>query len=291
MKKTSILSLFCVLLALASAGCKANETADDSMETTEAASQEETIVRTLGYITGHGETDTAELTKMFAQLETDGYTWETLTLTEIPAALGGLILSDPKEDLTREELSALDEYMDAGGQVLLLMPASDADTRFKYLEQFLEEYCIALDYQIVSETSSVNMVNDDPYFLTGSLVSYPSGMTLYSDNVTTFSPFMRNARCFHIVYGESYNASLIDCMVQTGDTAVGTPWGGVEDDPLTYEGEALDLMVYSQNKDRSYSAVVAVGSNDFLLDEHYDEETSKCMTDFIYSTLDWFMRY
>ncbi len=289
--KRKLFSILCAAMLLAAVGCQKQETTS-TPDSTEVTS--DTVVVTpahYGYLTGHGETDTSELTRFFAQLKADGHTCEEITISEVNGEYDGLILCAPQEDITKEELDALDIYMDSGGQVLLLMPASIADTRYKYLGQFLEEYCITLDYDLVSETSAGNMVNNDEEFIVCQKVAMPDTFAAYNDDLSSCSPFMRHARSFHVTYKTGFYSMLLDSMIQSNTSAIGTPCGGVEDDPIAYEDEALNLMVYSQDKERKYSAIVAIGANDFLLDEHYDEETSRCMVSYVYSTLMWFEQY
>ncbi len=286
--KRKLLSILCAAMLLAAAGCQEQEAASTADPTETTAETAEMNSGHYGYLTGHGETDPGTLTKFFARLEADGHTCEEITISDVTEEFDGLILSAPEEDITKEELDALDIYMDGGGHVLLLMPASISDTRYKYLGQFLEDYCITLDYDLINETASSNMVSNDSEFIACQKVALPDTFVAYDDVYSATNPFMRHARSFHVTYRTGFYSMLIDTMVQTNTTAVGTPCGGVEDDPVSYEGEALKVMIYSQDKERAYSSVVAVGANDFLLDEHYDEETSSCMISYVYSTLAWF---
>lgn len=298
MTRKRMLSAACALLLLACAGCKEKETADSSQisDTTQPAT-ESAEPGIIGYVTGHGETDPAELTAFQTALESRNYTFGAVTLDALPPKMDALILSDPEEDLTKEELEALDVYMDAGGQLLLLMPASDSDTRFKYLGQLLEEFCITLDYDLVTETAQNNMVGGDETFIVGTPVTIPITMVLEAD-ASTYTPFLQNARSFHLNSGSfvldggvDFYSFLVDSIVQSGTTAIGAPCGGQEDDPETYENEPLNLMLYSQNKDRNYSSVVCIGANQFLLNENFEAETSRSMLGYVYSTLDWFLQY
>ncbi len=301
MNRKRILSLTCALLLAACTGCKENgtETSSPSAGTTQPATQPATEAAPgiLGYVTGHGETDIAELDAFQAALEARNFTFGTVTLDALPPKMDALILSAPTGDFTKAELDVLDAYMDEGGQILMLLPASDAETRFKYLGQFLEEYCITLDYNLVTETNQGNMVRGEESFIVGTPVTIPTTMRLDAQ-ASANAPFLQNARSFHLLSSSAYlgegtdfDSFLIDSIVQSGTTAVGTPFGGQEDDPETYEGQPLNLMLYSQNKDRNYSSVVCIGANQFLLDDQFDEETSSSMLGYVYSTLDWFMQY
>ncbi len=283
----------CMLLACMLTACEGEqaESGSTAESVTEALTEEPTEPGKLCYITGHGETDSAELGSFIAQVETDGYTWEEITLSAIPADADVLILCAPQEDITVEELTELDTYMDGGGHVLLLMPANDTEIRYKYLSNFLEKFCLVMDYDCVKETDTSRMLEQDPLFIQADYVNCPDNMPQYSADATESTTYLKNARSFYFTYADSYGSMKMDAVLQSAETAVGEPFGGTEDDPLTYEGEKLTLMAFARDEKRLNASVVVAGASNFLMDEYYGTEGAAAPVSLVHSMLSWFMIY
>lgn len=290
-KMTAFCAACCLLTGLAACG---NTTTPPTASQEEAAATEATtekIFTEICYVTGHGETDPANYSAFRTQLEADGFTWTEITLDAIPAEADALIISAPQEDITPEELAFLDEYMDTGGNVVMLHPASDKALRYKYLDRFMEEFCIVFDYDILSETDEGNYVGEDEHFIFTDLISYPDTMPLYGTAVGTGQSYLPNARSLYLTYAEHYGSVKMDVMLRTSETVVGTPYGGVEDDPLTYEETSLPVMAFARDDKRKNACVIAVGANEFLTDANYMSEHTDAACALIHSSFDWFATY
>ena len=188
--------------------------------------------------------------------------------------------------MTSEELQKLDLYMDQGGHVLLLMPANESETRFKYFERFLEEYCVLMDYDRIEETSKARMSGEDPTHILIDQIHAPLGMSIQPETAER-ALYLRNVRSFHFAVMDNFDSIQQDLMLRTAGTAAGIPCGGTADDPETFEGEALTTMLYSRNDQRQNSFVVCVGASDFLEDAQYDLETSKSAQDYVFAAFEW----
>lgn len=272
-----------LLLALSclTAGCARTAVKPDSQPVSEA------LPVTLCYLEGHGTADPDELSAFSQQLKDDGYTWETSGFSDFSADADVLIICGPTEDITETEFSAIDSYLDGGGRILLCMPAAEDPVRFKYLDKILAEFCIEMDYNIVSETDDSRTYRQDPYWVQTDMLSYPTTMTLYSDDTINYPAYFRNARSFRITCFENFSALRLDTMLCTADTARGTPFGGMEKDPISYENEPLALMAYSYDDTRNTCALVAMGSYEFLTDALYHERSSIGSLAWTYSALGW----
>lgn len=290
-KKTAVLlTLLCMAGGFSGCQKKAPPSAYDPTEAVSAETQMSAEIQYSGnlcYLEGHGTADAGEMTQFVSQLESDGYTWTVSSFSEIPEETDVLILCAPREDITSDELKMLDAYLDEGGRILLFMEADESNTRYKYLERLLEEFCIEMDYDKVTETDDFRMYDDDPAWIQADMISYPSTMRLYSDAAANGIPYFRNARSFRITCFDNFNALRLDTMLVTAVSAVGTPFGGVEEDPITFENEKLGLMVYSYDDTRNVSAMVAVGSYDFLTDAYYGTESALSSTAWVHSVLSW----
>lgn len=296
------LAAACTLLAALLTGCQQAEpqepqnlqsipdrSAPDMDKVQEALSTtEETKPGLVYYITDHETVSTSDVSHFLTFLEETGYTLETDTLMKLPIEADAVILNSPREDITAEELAYLDSYMDEGGHILFLMPADERELRYKNLELLLDEYCIEMDYDILSETLLMNTINEDPEHLQMTEIGEPTGMVI---NVQNMPLYMHQARSFHLVFRDNYSAIKQDAMLETLETAIGTPYGGTEDDPLSYEGEQIMTMVYSRNDQRMNSTIIAVGSSDFLLDENCTADSSLRMLEWTYASIDWFVNF
>ncbi len=255
-------------------------------ETTEAATiQEERISADIFYLTDHHTQNPAELSKFRRQLTTDGFIWNECTLSELPADAGILIYNSPEEDLTSEEVQALQPFFDAGGDMLVLLPASESNTRYKFLNNLLETFSIQIDYDRITEPEK------DSNFTLLQIIGMPERMLAYEDSMSVKPVYMQNMRSFHMLGDYATDELFIDTMLQTSADVIGEPCGGMEDDPLTYENEKLNVLLYSRDAVRNNASVVVCGAADFLEDKNFDADTSKNAQNWIYSSLQWFSTY
>lgn len=238
------------------------------------------------YVNDHGTTDTGVLTQFMGKLSECGYTVQEDALASLPMNADAVVISAPQEDMTSEELQKLDLYMDQGGHVLLLMPANESETRFKYFERFLEEYCVLMDYDRIEETSKARMSGEDPTHILIDQIHAPLGMSIQPETAER-ALYLRNVRSFHFAVMDNFDSIQQDLMLRTAGTATGIPCGGTADDPETFEGETLTTMLYSRNDQRQNSFVVCVGASDFLEDAQYDLETSKSAQDYVFAAFEW----
>lgn len=91
------------------------------------------------YTSGHGENTFS--TSVYDLLDKNNYEEEELNLlmaTEIPSDCDLLFMYAPAKDLTEDELKMVQDYMAAGGDVMILLGAMD--TEAPNLDAFLSEY-------------------------------------------------------------------------------------------------------------------------------------------------------
>ncbi|MDE5755215.1 MAG: GldG family protein [Oscillospiraceae bacterium] len=298
-------SFLCLALCLFLAGCstgdadsmdvrKSLESEADAQTTQEYSdSQEEELPqsttepapRELYYITSSQTQDTADLTAFIDRIRTDGYNWHEVAVSELPADAGAVILNSPQEDLSAEDFTILEEYMNTGGRIFVLLPASESETRYKYLDRLLEEFYIRFDYNLVTDEAHI-LEND---YIQMQAINYPDRFLFADESMENGIVYMRNARSFHhLPQGEN---TIYDAMLQTFDTASGLPYGGVEDDPEIYESEKMDVMIFCREEIKKNACVVVMGSSDFLLDENYEDHYAKPAQNWAYSAIDWLYNY
>lgn len=240
------------------------------------------------YLDGHGTMDAGELSKFTSDLAEMNFVWNVCDFESIPADADMLILNSPTEDITSEEMKRFDSFLDDGGRILFLLPANDSPVRYNHIEQILEKFCIIMDYDCITETEGYRMNDDTAEWVMLDYLSRPSTMSMYLESTLDGTPFVRHARSFQISGGTHFQELRVDALLRTADTAVGTPFGGEFDDPLSYENQPLPVMLYSYDDTRNTCAVVVVGANSFLTDSEYMSPSSQTMTEWIYTILNWF---
>ena len=290
MKKRILIPL--LLCAALLTGCSGNSQSEAELPPMDSLIQEEqpqaapSYTGLIYYVTDHGTPDPAQMKRLQADLEAEGHTWQADVLAKVPAASDTiLVLNAPAEDITEQDLKALDTFFDAGGHMLLLMPANDTQMRYKYLERALEEYCIRMDYDLVTDAAEGHSIKGTNAVLINSIPA-PEGMSP-GEAAYTAPLMMNDVRSFSFFYTEGYGSIHMDALLETDVTAVGTPFGGVEEDPETFEGKALMTMLYAYDDKRNNASVVAVGAADFLSDAKYDDTFSEKPRTWVTAAITW----
>lgn len=279
--------LSALLLAAALLCCGCSQTpAESSVAETLPEITEPPVPALIYYVTDHETVSTGQITNFQSRIEEKGHVFRADALDALPADADLVILNAPRTDLTADEVTQLDSYMAEGGHLLLMMPSDESETRYKYLERFLDEYCIQMDYDIIRETDENSMLGGDAYHPLIQQISAPDGMTIVPE--TAERPlYLNRCRSFHFLAKDNFSFMRQDAMLETATTAVGEPCGGVQDDPLTYEDEMLMTMLYSRDTSKHNAFVVCVGASDFLSDENFTLETSLSAQDYVFAAIDW----
>jgi hypothetical protein len=120
-------------------------------------------------IGGHGEVDVSPLTEL---LRMNAWELRALnTMTEaIPQEAGLLILAAPGRDLSLEELSGIDAFLEGGANRIFLYLSSyaqpgqgDNPLGLPNLDAFLAEWGVAVEPGIVFETNEARIIGNSPY--------------------------------------------------------------------------------------------------------------------------------
>ncbi|MBD5144262.1 MAG: hypothetical protein HDT22_11800 [Ruminococcus sp.] len=282
----------CLLASIVLTGCSKSNTdiptslEDESeQEQSETQSTTEPVPRNLYYITSNHTQDISGLNAFVDKIKTDGYEFHEITISELPEDAEAVIYNSPEEDMTSEEYAILDNYMNTGGHMLILLPASESETRYKYLGRLLEQFYIRLDYDLITDNANAQ----DNNYIQIQAINYPDRFVFTDNSMENGIVYLRNSRSFHhMPQGEN---TYYDSMLQSFETAIGTPWGGIQDDPETYEEENLPVMIYCREEERNNACLIAMGSSDFLLDENYEDTFAKSAQNWAYSAIDWLYNY
>ncbi|MBR0485204.1 MAG: GldG family protein [Oscillospiraceae bacterium] len=260
------------------------------------------------FLTGHGEkTISSDYTTFNSNMKNRNYNAQELNLSlekAIPEDTAMLILAAPKSDLSNDETRLINDYLDNGGNICFLMSPNKEKVKYKNIESIMNDFGIAMDYDIVKETDSARYVNGDPYTYQVSIVrndseSYSVDLTSELADMTDngYFAFMSDSRSFYN-YPNSDDYSLeVGSLLQTvsttdeyGDsvsTAVGEIYGAT--DPLAEEitGYPLDLAMYSTSTLRNGAKVLAMGNAEFIDDVNVSQDYMIIPVYLMLSSMSW----
>ncbi len=144
---------------------------------------------TVYFLTGHGEkTIENDFSFFVSKIKANDYAVEELDLDKegaVPSNAKIIYLAGPQQDITAKEKDLLLEYADNGGSLSFLLDPCDTEGRFYNIEAVMEYFGLILDYNIVTESSFENMLDNnegkqvEEYFR----VDYPAGAK-YNDEFT-----------------------------------------------------------------------------------------------------------
>lgn len=148
--------------------------------------------KTVYFVTGHGERAIADREKsgysgLKEALEKANYVVKdlNLALSAVPKDASTVVIADPKKPLFKEEISALEDYLDNGGRVLVLLSPFDDGG----LTDFLKTYGYDISNDIVIDQVS-RMFGGD--YLIPVINSYGHHEISEDFNLMSFFPLARS---------------------------------------------------------------------------------------------------
>jgi hypothetical protein len=273
---------------------------------------------TLYFLTGHGEQSLEDnYTQLIANLSNYNYAAKTLDLsqeTAVPDDAAILVEAAPTEDITDAEKEMIDDYLDKGGNITFLMSPVKDNIKFSNIEDIMAEFCIAMDYDRVYETDSSLHADGDAYTIMCNLTEvsddedttddeYSEYIDITAVNTSTdssidltsglidngFDTYMPESRSFYEVYTENFSTMSLNTLITANTTAVGEPYGGINDDPddITNEVNGLTLAMYSMDNSRNEAKIVCFGSADFITDDSLEDGYFVNPVYLLLSTVSW----
>ena len=159
--------------------------------------------RTVYFLTGHGEHDTAGSARdgystIYQALGAENYKTDTLALAqkpEVPSNATVLVIAGPRTDLLQGELDAIKQYLDRGGKLLVMLdpPDKDGQVPLTNVIALLKDWGIEAGNDIVVDTSGVGQLlgaNE----VTPVAVRYPAHPIVERFRVITAYPLARSIK-------------------------------------------------------------------------------------------------
>lgn len=262
---------------------------------------------TVYFLTGHGEKSIEDEYLVYAnRLKANTYDVKELNLDEvsaIPANAEIICIAGPQTDITDNEKTLLKGYLSNPvnpGSVAFFMAPCDTEGTFDNIEEILYEYGLTMDYNLVKETNTVNMLYDiknkqlpEIMRIHYMLPSEDLKVDLTTDVITLcneggFSAGISNTRSVGRIpddkfpqYEQFERASLIENIPGDSETVEGmTTYSGYTTESIAMggdnvtaaeaerlTGDQLAYAYYSHNKTND-SKIVLFGSTDMIDAEH-----------------------
>jgi len=154
-----------------------------------------TEVKTIGFLSGHGEPDLNKELKNVQGLLQDHYSCRSIDTKKdksIPADVAALVVASPKE-LTGREKYLIDQYLMSGGRVLFFIDTIVMDERrlaatplASPLLDLLEHYGVKLKNELVLDRSNANASFQSGYYTIS--VPYPFWVKILRENFDQDNP-------------------------------------------------------------------------------------------------------
>lgn len=251
------------------------------------------------FLTGHGEKSIEDdYTQFRKNLKNYNYDAKELNLTTaeaVPEDAAIIIVAAPQTDITDAEKEKIEDFLDNGGNLSLLMSPNDKDFDYTNIEDIMAQYGIAMDYNIVSETDSSRHVAGDDKQIMVNLVDCSSNEDTNVADLTSelieqassIIPYMPASRSFYELSSVENRTDLTICpLIETYDSAIGKPYGGTAVDPDETAGY-LYLAAYSQDRARNDSKLVVMGNAEFIDDENVKDDYVIIPTMLYSRTITW----
>lgn len=250
---------------------------------------------TVYFLTGHGEKTLADnYTQFQKNLENYNYQAESLLLSEVDAVpddAAMIIVAAPTSDISDDDKEKIDAYLDEGGNLSLMMTPNAGQFNYTNLDLIMEDFCVIMDYDRVTETDATMHVSGDDSTIQCNLVEVDSdseAADLTSALVDEgLIPYMSESRSFYYISSSNnYSRMTTASLLTTNTTAVGEPYGGEYDTTKITESELI-LAGYSQDNSRNAAKLSFFGNADFIDDTHVEDSRYLVSVYLYLSSVSW----
>lgn len=224
----------------------------------------------IGIPTMHCDTSTiSDLTNTLKDNNYEIAELSTLTLSEIPSDLDGIILAAPSSDFSDSEISVLDSFLENGGKKgkMLLYYPNAVNKELPILEEFLSEWGISYLDGTIYETNTNNIVKENTTIgITNSATDYTASV----NNASVIYISGNNAP-MQQAYENYENRATKVLMSSSSSTVIkpsgsGTDWkpSGSETKKAYPTAILTADTTYDDDNNQQSSYVVAFSSVDFV---------------------------
>ena len=235
-------------------------------------------------LTGHGE---SELSSTFtdslekANIETEEFS--LLNVDEIPEDADMILINSPTSDLSSEEVTMLEDYIENEGHLLVLSGPLQDDTDLSNLQGIIESLGVSINDGVVVEGNRDYYAFSQPYILLPEIESSDITDALINEKSNVIVPIASGLT----VDSSSSSYTVTSLLTTSADSFSKIAGYSLE----TYEKEDGDI-------DGPFSLAVSVASeltdgklvwvaSDVMLDDGYNSYSSGANVDFIMNSISW----
>ncbi len=235
-------------------------------------------------LTGHGEADMS--TTMESALESGNMETTEFSLLnedEIPEDADVILINSPSSDLSEEEVTILEDYIDNGGHIVVLS-GTQQEGELTNFETLLAYVGVSMTDGIVIDTNRDNYAFDYPYFLLPTIDSSDITDALIEENSNVIMPIAAG-----LTIDNAADAYTVTSLLDTSSSAYSKAAGY---DISTYEKEDGDvdgpfsLAIAAENSNDGSLVWIA---SDYLLEDQYNSYSSGANEDFFMNAMSWKM--
>ncbi|HIY07151.1 MAG TPA: GldG family protein [Candidatus Evtepia faecigallinarum] len=239
-------------------------------------------------LTGHGEEDlTASFQAAVEKQNVDLEELSLLTSQSVPEDADCLLVCGPASDISQSELEAIQDYLDEGGDLILLTdPLQDGEER-PNLDALMAQYGMSAAEGIVVEEDTSNYALGSPVYLLPDIQSHTITAPLVDGGYYIFLALAQG-----LVLDEDTGEDLVvESLLTTSDQAYSKAAGyGME----TYSWEGGDTKgpfslaaAATKTLDDGQESHVLWISSTALLDDQYNQQVSGANQDFFLNCVNW----
>lgn len=244
-------------------------------------------VKTIGFLTGHGEAGIASQDEGFKQVKKaveKNYRTKTINLdTEnVLEGIDTLIVAGPRDDISDEHLLAIDQFMIKGGKTLFLIDKIDIDLQLaasvmqSNFDDFLANLGVKPESQLV-----LDQINENAPFTQGYttyIMPYPFWVKLVAENFALNLPIMNRLSSLVLPWGSPLTIQPVEGMAIT-ELAKTSPESAVQNEPFDVNP---GNQARSAEKKSSIPMIAMVSGN---YTSYFKEKDVKKGDDFIENSL------
>jgi len=235
-------------------------------------------------LSGHGEADmSTTMSEGLSSANMETTEFSLLNEDEIPEDADLILINSPTSDLSEEEITILEEYIDNGGHIAVLSgPAQD--TELTNLETLLSYVGVSKTEGIVIDTDRESYAFDYPYFLLPTINSSDITDALIDEGSYVIMPISAGLTIENTA-GAYTVTSLLDTSSSSYSKVAGYSLTTYDKEDGDVDGP-FSVAISAENS--AGGSLIWIAS-DYLLDDQYNSYSSGANLDFFMNAISWKM--